>query len=133
MNSTVRPRFSLLGEEQKAFVHQRSLEILSSTGVRIHSRQVVEVLRASHGVVVEEPRGSDGARAFFEEGLVSWAVETAAGEVDLFGRHGDVAFRLGADRARFGVGVTNLYYQDPSTDEVTLHPAAHGHDHTPGP
>jgi trimethylamine---corrinoid protein Co-methyltransferase len=49
---------------------------------------------------------------------VEWAIQTAPGEIDVFGRRGDPAFRLGADRARFGVGVTNLYYQDPSTDEV---------------
>jgi trimethylamine--corrinoid protein Co-methyltransferase len=28
-------------------------------------------------------------------------------------------FSLGADRTRFGIGVTNLYYQDPATDDVT--------------
>jgi trimethylamine--corrinoid protein Co-methyltransferase len=51
--------------------------------------------------------------------LVAWAIESAPPAVDIFGRRGDPAFRVGEDRARFGVGVTNLYYQDPSTDLVT--------------
>jgi trimethylamine--corrinoid protein Co-methyltransferase len=39
--------------------------------------------------------------------------------VDIYNRLGEPVFRLGADRARFGIGVTNLYYQDPASDAVT--------------
>ena len=114
----VRPAFSLLDAEQMAFVHARSLEILSSTGVRVHSRRVMEVLRVSDGVEVDGDPAAGRARVCFQEGLVDWAIQAAPGEIDIFGRRGEPAFRLGADRARFGVGVTNLYYQDPSNDEV---------------
>jgi trimethylamine--corrinoid protein Co-methyltransferase len=118
MDPMVRPAFSLLQAEQMAFVHARSLEILSSTGVRVHSRRVMELLSASDGVRMDGEPANGRVRARFQEGLVEWAIQTAPGEIDVFGRRGDPAFRLGADRARFGVGVTNLYYQDPSTDEV---------------
>jgi trimethylamine--corrinoid protein Co-methyltransferase len=38
--------------------------------------------------------------------------------VDIYDRRGSRAFRLGQDRARFGIGVTTLTYQDPETDLV---------------
>jgi trimethylamine--corrinoid protein Co-methyltransferase len=41
--------------------------------------------------------------------------------VDIYNRLGQHAFRLGGSpktQTRFGVGVTNLYYQDPTTDRV---------------
>lgn len=119
MDSTIRPRFSLLREEQIEYVHSRSLEILSTTGLRIDSRLVMEVLRASDGVHVKTDLGSGTARVVFEEDLVSWAIETAPAEVDIYDRRGELAFRLGKNRTRFGVGVTNLHYQDPLTDEPT--------------
>jgi len=114
----VRPMFSLLQGEQVAFVHSRSLEILSSTGVRVHSGRVMEVLRASDGAEVDGEPAAGGARVRFRRELVEWAIRAAPGEIPLFDRRGEPAFRLGADRARFGVGVTNLYYQEPFSDEV---------------
>jgi trimethylamine--corrinoid protein Co-methyltransferase len=38
--------------------------------------------------------------------------------VDIYSQLGDLRFRLGIGEARFGVGVTALYYQDPETDAV---------------
>jgi hypothetical protein len=59
------------------------------------------------------------ARACDQPHLVEWAIRAAPPTVDIYNRLGDLVFRLGDDRARFGVGVTNLYYQDPATDLVT--------------
>jgi trimethylamine--corrinoid protein Co-methyltransferase len=42
----------------------------------------------------------------------------APSTVDIYDQLGDRSFRLGIGEARFGVGVTALYYQDPLTDEV---------------
>jgi len=50
--------------------------------------------------------------------LVDWAIHSAPSTVEIYNRLGELAFRLGADRARFGIGVTNLYYQDPISDAV---------------
>jgi trimethylamine--corrinoid protein Co-methyltransferase len=60
--------------------------------------------------------------------LVDWALNAAPSVLTMFNRHGDRAFDLGpaADGAtRFGVGVTNLYYQKPDDNTVTPFSLAH--------
>jgi len=47
MDPMVRPRISLLEEGHIEYIHARSLEILSVTGVRVDSPQALEVLRRS--------------------------------------------------------------------------------------
>jgi trimethylamine--corrinoid protein Co-methyltransferase len=54
----------------------------------------------------------------FEGELVNWAIGSAPATVDVYGRGGDLAFRMGEGRARFGIGATNLFFQDPLTDAV---------------
>jgi trimethylamine--corrinoid protein Co-methyltransferase len=60
----------------------------------------------------------DGDRLRIPREVVEWALEAAPQAVDVYDRAGSLAFRLGDDRTRFGIGVTSLYYQDPGTDEV---------------
>ncbi|MGW8250143.1 MAG: hypothetical protein ACWGO1_05840, partial [Anaerolineales bacterium] len=50
--------------------------------------------------------------------VVEWAIEQAPGTVKVYNRGGEQVFELGADRHRFGIGVTSLYYQDPTSDEL---------------
>ena len=53
---------------------------------------------------------------------VAWALSVAPASVTIYDRRGAPAFTLdaaGQDGARFGIGVTNLYYQEPETDAVT--------------
>ena len=53
---------------------------------------------------------------------VAWALSVAPARVTIYDRRGAPAFTLdaaGQDGARFGIGVTNLYYQEPETDAVT--------------
>ena len=120
MDARVRPSFALLSPEQRAFVHGRSLEVLATVGLRVHSRRVLALLKGSQGVSLEDDPARGHGTVRFEPGLVEWAIGAAPSEVPIYGRRGgEPAFRLGADRTRFGVGVTNLYYQEPSTDEVT--------------
>jgi trimethylamine--corrinoid protein Co-methyltransferase len=51
--------------------------------------------------------------------LVEWAIQSTPHRIDVFDRPGSLRFSLGDDRTRFGVGVTNLYYQDPASDHIT--------------
>jgi trimethylamine--corrinoid protein Co-methyltransferase len=119
MDPMVRPRISLLDEGHIEYIHARSLEILSGTGVRVDSPQALEVLRRSESVrLVDGPRAGE-VRATFEKELVDWAIESSPSVISVHGRQGDPAFRIGEDRPRFGVGCTNLHYQDPLTDEVS--------------
>lgn len=113
MPEAVVPRLQLLTEDQIDYIHQRSLEILSRTGVRVDSPRARRVFAAAEGAHwLSQERVSLSAE------LVSWAIEIAPSTVEIYDRNGALAFRLGEGRARFGLGVTNLYYQDPLSDAV---------------
>ena len=49
---------------------------------------------------------------------MEWAIKQAPSIVEIFNRKGDLVVRLGDDHTRFGIGVTNLFYQVPETDEI---------------
>ena len=72
---------------------------------------------------------------------VAWALSVAPARVTLYDRRGAPAFTLDAagqegvrfGGARFGIGVTNLYYQEPETDaRDAVQPRAHGALHPAG-
>jgi trimethylamine--corrinoid protein Co-methyltransferase len=113
MPESVLPKLTALSPDQIQYIHARSLEILKRTGVRIDSPRARRILAQAEGVqwVSED-------RVLFQPDLVEWAIQTAPAAVDLFDRRGQLSFRLGDDRTRFGIGVTNLYYQDPLNDAI---------------
>jgi trimethylamine--corrinoid protein Co-methyltransferase len=110
---TVQPRITVLTPEQVEQVHNYSLQILSSVGVRVDSEQAREIFARAVG-----PSWVEDDRVRIPRDLVESALEVAPSTVELYDRQGQLAFRLGDDRTRFGIGVTTLYYQDPETDEV---------------
>jgi trimethylamine--corrinoid protein Co-methyltransferase len=115
----IRPSLTILDQEQIQRVHEYSLQILSTTGIRVDSeraRQLFEQItgyKATEGSVVRIPRS-----------LVEWALEKAPDSVEVYNRQGNPAFRLPGE-ARFGIGVTALYYQDPQTNTVTAFSRKH--------
>ena len=110
---TVRPHLVVLTEEQKAQVHSWSLELLSSRGVRVDSEQALEVFARALG-----QSSIEGRCVRLSRELVEWAIDSAPPAIDVFFRSGEHAFRVGNGLPRFGIGVTNLFFQDPDTDEV---------------
>jgi trimethylamine---corrinoid protein Co-methyltransferase len=112
--SQASPQLTLLNEEQKDQVHAWSLRILGEPGVRVDSPAARKLLAHPGGCLVE------GARVRMPPDLVTWALESAPAEVEIYDRLGRHAFNLGAggNTTRFGIGVTNLYYQDPETDAL---------------
>ena len=114
INKIARPILSLLTGEQIDYVHSRSLEILRSVGVRVDSPRARKILATAKGV-----RWLSEDRLCLDADLIEWAIDAAPATIDIYDRTGQLAFCLGADRTRFGVGVTNLYFQDPLTDQVT--------------
>jgi len=111
-SSVIRPQLTVLSREQIAQVHEASLRILSSVGVRVDSDRARRVFAQATG------KPTDDDRVRIPRQLVDRALETAPSRVDVYDRLGNLSFRLGDDRARFGIGVTSLYYQDPETDKV---------------
>jgi trimethylamine---corrinoid protein Co-methyltransferase len=115
-----RPRLALLSPAQIELVHEGSLRILSEFGVRVDSERARRVYAQAQGGARVE-----GDRVYLARDLVEWATRTSPSTIDVFDRRGERAFRLGDDLTRFGAGVTNLWYQDPLTDE--LHPFLRSH------
>ncbi|MCK7462122.1 MAG: trimethylamine methyltransferase family protein [Sphingobacterium sp.] len=106
------PKISVLQADAIAEVHARSLEILATVGVRVDSPRARDILaRAAGGAP------ADG-RVRIPAELVAWALGAAPANVPVFKRTGEPAFTLGpgGGGTRFGIGATNLYYQDPLTD-----------------
>ncbi|HJS73077.1 MAG TPA: trimethylamine methyltransferase family protein, partial [Vicinamibacteria bacterium] len=118
MDNIARPRLTLLSDAQIEAVHEASLVILSESGLRVDSERARKVF-AGGGARIE------GDRVYLHREIVDAAIETAPATIDIFDRSGRPAFRLGDGETRFGVGVTNLWYQDPMTDELTPFARAH--------
>jgi trimethylamine:corrinoid methyltransferase-like protein len=122
MESRARPRLTILSEEQIASVHEASLAVLSELGIRVDSERARQVYARGDARV-------EGDRVYVSRELVESAIEAAPSTIEIFDRAGERAFRLGngaeGEPTRFGVGVTNLWYQDPSTDELVPFGRAH--------
>ena len=110
--SIVEPRLNTLDPQQIKKVHEYSLQILSSVGLRVDSPVAQKLFTRAIG-----SQAVDGDLVRIPPDLVEWAIQAAPAHIDVYDRNGAPAFRL-PDQARFGVGVTSLYYQDPQTDEV---------------
>ncbi|MGC8874902.1 MAG: trimethylamine methyltransferase family protein [Chloroflexia bacterium] len=112
-SACVRPRLQLLTPEQIERVHQASLQLLATTGVRVDSPRARDLFARAVG------RVEDG-RVRIPPDLVEWALRSAPSTVQVYDRLGRPAFLLGEgqERTRFGIGVTSLYYQDPQTDDI---------------
>jgi len=111
-STPIRPRLTFLDQDHIARVHEASLRILSSVGVRVDSKQGRQVLEDAPGVTWE------GDRARIPPELIERALETAPSVVDIYDQRGAFSFSLGSGEAHFGVGVTALEYQDPETDDT---------------
>lgn len=111
--AVVQPTLTLLSEWQIAQVHDFSLRLLETVGVRVDSAPARQLLIRAGGRVPGDER-----RLCLPRELVEWALQVAPRQVEVYNRRGEFAFRLPGP-ARFGIGVTALYYQDPLTDAVT--------------
>jgi trimethylamine--corrinoid protein Co-methyltransferase len=113
--STVFPKISLLDSEQIDQVHKYSLQILSTVGIRVDAGQARRLFLKA-GCKIKD------RQVFIPPEIVAWAIDAAPAKVDIYDRKGQLAFQLGSgdeNKTRFGIGVTNLFYQDVQTDKVT--------------
>ena len=112
--NNVRPKLHLLNEEQIEQAHLYTLSVLSETGVRVDSPSMLSLLEHKLGLK------ADGRMIRFPAEVVEEAIQSAPKTIDVFNRRGEQTFTLGADRLRFGVGVTALFYQEPVDDHLDL-------------
>jgi trimethylamine--corrinoid protein Co-methyltransferase len=123
--NNVRPRLTMLTEEQKQEIHQYTMKLLATTGVRVDSPSAVKVLEKKVGSSMV-----DGRTVRIPAEFVEWAIDVAPSQIQIFDRRGNAQFKIGGeeDRTRFGIGVTALYYQEPETDTPVLFQRKHMQD-----
>ena len=112
--SNVIPEITLLNPEQSARIHEYSLQILFDVGIRVDAEQARNLF-LKNGCKIKD------SQVFIPPEIVEWAITAAPAEIDIHDRRGNPVFQLGnsaKNRTRFGIGVTNLYYQDVQTDQV---------------
>jgi trimethylamine--corrinoid protein Co-methyltransferase len=108
----VKPNLSILNPEQIQQVHEYSMQILSTVGVRVDSKRARKLFAKAVG-----PKAIREDLVKIPGELIKWALEVVPGTIDIYDRNGSMAFSL-PDSARFGIGVTDLYFQEPQTDQV---------------
>src|SRR5687768_17770447 len=103
--NNVRPHLRMLTEEQIQDIHQYTLTLLATTGVRVDSPSAVEMLRKKVG-----SSNVDERTVRIPAELVEWAIKAAPRQIQIYDRRGNPQFQIGAegDRTRFGIGVTAL-------------------------
>jgi trimethylamine--corrinoid protein Co-methyltransferase len=109
-------------EDQIQQTHHYTLRVLGETGVRVDSPSVLSLLERKLGLK------ADGHTLRFPAEIVEAAIHSAPKTIEVFNRLGEKTFTLGADRLRFGVGVTALFYQEPLEDHLELFTRKHFQD-----
>ncbi len=113
--AVVTPKLTLLGTDDIQRVHEAALTILAKTGIRVDDPGARNVF--AHAIGVRANRD----RFYITENLVAWAIDSAPPQVELFRRDGKPAFALDSSKSMrtvFGIGVTNLFFQEPLSDQV---------------
>jgi len=96
-------------------VHSGALSILEKTGVVVDDPKAGHLFERALG----KPHGDNRIR--IPKDLVQWAITAAPSSIQIYDRIGSPCFELkgdGSQDAVFGIGVTNLHYQDPFTDDI---------------
>ncbi len=120
--SNVRPHLQLLSPEQMNEVHRYSVEILEKTGVRVESDSALKTFKESGAVRIKNDI------IYISGELINHAVKVAPPNIEIFKRNGESAFHLGEKQGQetfFGIGVTNIYYQDIESNRLQLFTRKH--------
>jgi len=110
VTNSVKPKLTVLSLDQIHQVHAYSLKILSTVGVRVDSPRARKLFAQAGGSAIIKDD-----RVFIPAELVDWAIQTAPSNISIYDREGTLQFRL-PGTARFGIGVTVLYYQELESD-----------------
>ena len=110
--NTIRPTIAVLNDKQKEKIHSDSLKVLSSVGVRVESEKARKIFSKEIG---SKAISDDVVRIPPE--VVHNALNVAPSSIEIYNRKGDFAFKVPGN-TRFGMGVTDLYFQDPENDKV---------------
>ncbi len=113
--NNVRPHLTLMTEEQIQEAHRNTLRVLSETGVRVDSPEILQLLERKLGLKQLKDRIIK-----FPPEVVEEAIKSAPKTIDIYDRRGEHKLKLGENRLSFGVGVTALFYQNPVDEKLDL-------------
>jgi len=111
----LKPQIRVMTEDQTDKVHRDALLILEETGLIVDDPKARLLFEKALG------KSHKDDRIRISRDLVQWAIDAAPAEINIFNRLGNPCFTLTGDGTRdavFGVGVTNLQYQDPFKKEI---------------
>ena len=111
-SAIIRPNLTVLNDEQKEKIHSDSLKILSTVGVRVESEKVRKIFLKNIG-----SNAVRGDLVYIPSDIVEEALKLAPSSIEIYNRKGNLAFQLPGD-TRFGIGVTDPYYQHPENDRI---------------
>jgi trimethylamine--corrinoid protein Co-methyltransferase len=109
----VHPSIQVLSPEAVERIHASSLQILTQAGIRVDSVRARRVFKAASGVTFR-----DDQHITFQPEIVEWAIQAAPATIEIYNRIGNPMIHLGDDSTRFGIGVTNLFYQEPGSGDI---------------
>ncbi|MBU8910792.1 MAG: trimethylamine methyltransferase family protein [Desulfobacterales bacterium] len=111
----LKPEIRVMTREQIKKVHSDALFILEKTGVAVDDQGARHLFEKAIG------KPHENNRIQIPKSLVQWAINAAPSEIKIYDRLGSPCFTLmgnGTRDAVFGIGVTNLHYQDPFKNDI---------------
>jgi trimethylamine--corrinoid protein Co-methyltransferase len=118
----LKPKIKILTQQQVDKVHHDALSILEKSGVVVHDPAARSLLERAIGVPHEDQR------IRIPKDLIQWAIASAPSYIQIYDRLGNPCFELKGNMNRdavFGIGCTNLNYQDPFKGDI--HPFCRNH------
>ncbi len=106
----LKPTIKVMTQEQINKVHNDALKILEKTGIVVDDHGARSIFKKALGKSLKDHRVQ------IPKDLVQWAITTAPSEIQIYDRRSNPCFKLegdGSPDSVFGIGVTNLHYQDP--------------------
>jgi trimethylamine--corrinoid protein Co-methyltransferase len=111
----LQPKIKVMSQEQIKKVHHDALSILGKTGVMVDDQRARHLLEKALG------KSHEDHRLRIPQEVVQWAINAAPPEIKIYDRLGNPCFELNGNGTRdtvFGIGVTNLHYQDPFNNDI---------------
>lgn len=105
-------QFQILSDDQKEEIFQGALKILQTTGVLVHEKESLNVLRDLGARI-------DGERVYIPPHLVKQALASAPSSFTVYSRSGDASktIEIGPNRVNYGPGPTPPNVRDARTYE----------------
>ncbi len=117
----IKPTLRTLTASQIEQVHTQALDILGRVGVRVDSER-------ARNFFAQAGANIDDKTVKLSPQIVEAAIASAPAQIEIYDRSGEIRIHLdGANQTQpyFGIGVTNLHYQEPGTDEIVPFTRAH--------